>query len=142
MINVIIHKNQLQYQLANFYPGALCSPTIKTLTKAINNDQLISWPAIVKKNFNKCIVDTKAIHIEHLDQEWQYLESIKQGSIQQKIDTTLETINTITSFIAKAMAYGDLTGSFLYTLSRGVKYLFIMYDYDANAILVHTLKSK
>ena len=26
--------------------------------------------------------------------------------------------------------------------SRGAKYLFILYDYDANAILAHVLKSK
>ena len=40
------------------------------------------------------------------------------------------------------MTYGDLTGSFPYTSSRGAKYLFIMYDYDSNAILIQTLKSK
>ena len=54
----------------------------------------------------------------------------------------METINTITPFITKAMAYGDLTGSFPYTLSRGAKYLSIMYNNYANTILVHMLKSK
>ena len=77
----------------------------------------------------------------HLKQERQYLQSTKKANIQQPSEKKLETINTILPFTAKAMAYGDLTGSFPYTSSRGAKYLFIMYDYDSNAILVHTLKS-
>ena len=40
--NVIIPNNQSQYKLTNFYHGELYSPTIKTLQKAINNDQLLS----------------------------------------------------------------------------------------------------
>ena len=54
----------------------------------------------------------------------------------------METINTIIQFDAKSMAYGDLTASFPYTSSTGEIYLFIIYDYDTNAILAHTLKSK
>ena len=141
-INVIIPKNQSQYQLANFYHGALCSPTIKTLQKAINNDQLLSWPVIEKLNFNKCIIDTKAIHMGHLDQECQNLQLTKKQFTQQLSEKKLETINKILPFTAKAMAYGDLTGSFPYTSSRGAKYLFIMYDYDSNTILIQPLKSK
>ena len=108
----------------------------------INNDQLLSCPAINKLNFDKNIVDTKAIHMGHLEQERQYLQSTKRPSTQQSFRKRLETINTIIPFDAKSMAYGDLTGSFPYMSSRGAKYVFIMYDYDANAILAHVLKSK
>ena len=82
-INIIVPKNQTQYQLANFYHGALCSPTIKTLQSAINNNQLLSWPAIEKLNFPKVILDTKAIHMGHLDQERQNLQSTKIQITQQ-----------------------------------------------------------
>ena len=68
-INVITHKNQSQYTLANFFHGALCSPTIKTLIAAIQNDHLISWPGMDKINFTKAIQDTTAIHMGHLEQE-------------------------------------------------------------------------
>ena len=91
------------------------------------------------------IKDTTAIHMGYLDQERQFLQSTKQlnnNTFTQQPDKTLATINTIVPFTAKTMAYGDLTGSLSYTSSRGAKYLFIMYDYDANAILVHTLKTK
>ena len=40
------------------------------------------------------------------------------------------------------MAYGDLTGAFPFTSTRRHKYVYLMYDYDANAILVHPLKTR
>ncbi len=39
------------------------------------------------------------------------------------------------------MTYGDTSGAFPHTSSRGAKYIYITYDHDANAILSHTLKS-
>ena len=39
------------------------------------------------------------------------------------------------------MSYGDLTGAFPYTSSRGNKYLYVMYDHDSNGILVAPLKN-
>ena len=115
---------------------------IKTLKQAINNDQLLSWPVIDKLNFGKYIVDTKAIHMGHLDEERQYLQSTKQQSAKKPSHKALEIINTIIPFDAKSMACGNLTGPFPYTSLRGAKYLFILYDYDANTIFAHTLKSK
>ena len=47
---------------------------------------------------------------------------------------TFEVINAIMPFTAKAMIYGDLTGVFPYTSSRGYKYIYLMYDFDFNAI--------
>ena len=39
-------------------------------------------------------------------------------------------------------AYGDLTGRFPFTSSRGLQYFLVVYHYDANAILVGTLKRR
>ena len=52
MANGIIHKNTTQCRFLNFYHGALCIFTIKMLTQAIKNDQLISWPTIDKNKFS------------------------------------------------------------------------------------------
>ena len=38
--------------------------------------------------------------------------------------------------------YMDLTGKFPYQSARGAAYLLVAYNYDANAILVETLKNK
>ena len=45
-------------------------------------------------------------------------------------------------FSPKELSYGDLIGSFPFTSSRGNKYLYILYNYDSNAILVHPLKTR
>ena len=41
-LNVIIQRNKTKFQLANFYHGALGSPVISTLQKAINNNHFVS----------------------------------------------------------------------------------------------------
>ena len=55
---------------------------------------------------------------------------------------SFETISQVISFSPKEFAYGDLTGAFTFKSSCSNKYLYILYDYDSNAILVHPLKSR
>ena len=45
-------------------------------------------------------------------------------------------------FSPKELSYCDLISSFPFTSSRGSKYLYVLYDFDSNAILVHPLKSR
>ena len=151
-LNIIISKNKNKYQLANFYHAALCSPTLSTLRHAIQNDHLLSWPAIHDLTFSTTFVNTTATALGHLDQTRKNLQSTKetitprpQENLSQFPTSTNKTYSTISSiipFTSKEMTYGDLTGSFPYTSSRGAKYLYLLYDYDANAILVHTLKTR
>jgi len=42
----------------------------------------------------------------------------------------------------KGMISTDLPGCFQITSSRGHKYLFVLYDYDSNAILAEPIKSR
>jgi hypothetical protein len=42
----------------------------------------------------------------------------------------------------KGMISSDLTGCFPFTSSRGMTYLFVLYDYDSNAILASPIKSR
>ncbi len=63
-------------------------------------------------HFFESITNTLSIDLGHVDQEWKNLQSTQNGA-------------------------------FPYTLTHVVqKYLYIMYDYDSNAILVHTFKTK
>ena len=151
-VNFIIQRNKTKYQLANFYHGALCSPSLPTLIRAINNDHFLTWPGIKKLNFRLNIVDTQAMDFGHLDQHRQNLQSTKSSNMKHNQDTnpegthshkkTYETLNMVMPFTAKELTYGDLTGAFPYTSTRGSKYIFVMYDVDSNAILVQPLKSK
>ena len=45
-------------------------------------------------------------------------------------------------FHTSAKAYTDLTGRFPFQSSRGNNYLFILYDYDGNAILAEPIKNR
>ena len=42
----------------------------------------------------------------------------------------------------KGKTYSDQTGRFPYQSLRGNKYLFVLYDYDSNVILVEALKNR
>ena len=151
MLNVILQTSKTKFQLATFYHCTMCSPVLTTLQNAIRKKHLVSWPAIHKIKFPSNIVDTRATDMGHLDQEKTNLQSTKYVQQQPKLPTistellrekSFEILNTIIPFTAKEISYGDLTGSFPYTSSRGSKYLYIMYNYDANAILVAPLKSR
>ena len=147
--NVIIQKNKLKQDLAAFYHGVCFSPTKKTFVQAINNGNFIGWPGLDKQLINKNLNETIPTLKGHMRQERKNLQST-----QSKIDNdynpptdqpNLKTNNIICSLVnfdKKEIAYGDLTGKFPYTSSRGSQYFLVVYHYDANAILVHTLKSR
>ena len=149
--NAIIQKNLPQTHLAQYLHACAFSPAIKTFQKAINNGQFITWPSIEKLNFEKLIQDQTNIHMGHLDQERKNLQSTKLDT-EVKNDffpspnipnlKQYSVYSKLLSFSPKELSYGDLTGSFPFTSSRGHKYLYVMYDHDSNAILVHPLKTR
>ena len=55
---------------------------------------------------------------------------------------TNQTIATLIDNSKSSKAYFDLTGQFPYTLTRGYKYIFLLYNYDSNAILTEPIKSR
>ena len=148
-----IQKSKTKCELAKFYHDCLCSPVLTTIQNAIRNDRLISWPGNNSINFPKFVTDTQAIDMGHLDQERQNLQSTRPQSSKKStiittvpnitpLDKTFEVLSMIVPFSAKSRTYGDSTGAFPYTASRGAKYIYIMYDYDGNAILTEALKSR
>ena len=50
--------------------------------------------------------------------------------------------STIHSYSPKQTAYGDLTGQFPYKSSMGNRYIYVMYDYDSNTILVQAIPNQ
>ena len=146
-LNVITKLSQSNYELANFFHACLFSPAIRTLQDAIHNNHLVTWPGIDKLNFPKLIRDTTAIEMGHLNWERKNLQSTKIVSPSTPLlpisaTQTYHLMSKIIPFTFKEMAYGDITGTFPFTSTRGHKYIYVMYDYDANAILVHPLKTR
>ena len=89
------------------------------------------------------------LKLGHLDQERKNLQSTKDmitDSFPEKIDAKVnEFYSTIISsnmIKHENKSYCDLTGRFPYKSTRGNQYLFVLYDYDSNAILFEPLKTR
>ena len=70
------------------------------------------------------------------------IEPPAQPTITNLSTRTYHLMSKIILFTPKEMAYGDLTGAFPFTSTQGHKYIYLMYDYDANATLLHSLKTR
>ena len=121
-----------------------------TLEKAIKNDNLITWPSIDDLNF-RTLINTTEEHLKgHLDQEKQNLQSTKADLLEdafpskekEKTHDCLSFIILVPSKYKDGLAYSDQTGRFPFASSRGHEYFYVMYCYDANAILVKPIKNR
>ena len=54
---------------------------------------------------------------------------------------TFDVFGTIIPFLATRTGYHDLAGAFPHKSSRGNKCIFVLYDYDRNAILTQPIKN-
>ena len=86
-----------------------------------------------------------------MDQERRNLQSTKmqlwdksiEGTFPEKIPSeTFDYIVTIIPAPEKGKTYSDQTRIFLYQSSRGTQYIFILYNYDSNAIPHAPLKNR
>ena len=57
-------------------------------------------------------------------------------------DKTYDYVSWIEQYKPKLTTYTDLTGRFPYKSTRGNEYIFVMYDYDSNAITATPLKNR
>ena len=138
-----------------FLHGALFSPPTSTLLSAINNNFLVTFPGLTATNIKKYLPASLATAKGHLDQQRKNIQSTTNNIIlPSDSDYNLESpisdgIRTNYVFAAlvdidetNGTIYTDLTGRFPITSSRGYKYIFVLYDYDSNAILVEPIKSR
>ena len=137
-LNIILPKNKTQTDLARFYHATICSPVPRTLQMAIRNDHFLSWPGIDKINFEKFIVNTVAINKGHLDHERKNLRPTSKyttsdttdlfptAKAQYPISKSYGAYSKIVPFMAKELAYGNITGAFPYTSSCRSKYIYVM----------------
>lgn len=118
-------------------------PSLTTLD--LKKKNLHSFPAIEKINWKK---HPKNIHTSkgHLKQERKNLQSTKIPVLSEisptREEKTYNVFAVIDDFHTSSKAYTDLTGRFPFQSSRGNNYLFILYDYDGNAILAEPIKNR
>ena len=80
-INYIVQRNKNKQDLARYLYATLGSPGMTTLSKAIKNNNLITWPSIEDLNF-KDLINTTEEHLKgHLDQERKNLQSTRMHTL-------------------------------------------------------------
>ena len=131
------------HELANWYHATMGFPALTTFN--LKKKNLHSFPSIEKINWLK---QPQSIHTAkgHLKQERKNLQSTKNPSMSELSPSpeskTYNVFALIEDFHTASKAYTDLTGRFPFQSSRGNNYLFILYDYDGNAILAEPIKNR
>eukprot|EP00970_Alexandrium_tamarense_P017799 scaffold11398_cov137-Alexandrium_tamarense.AAC.1 len=158
-------------ELIKFLHQCAFSPTIPTWIKAIDNGQFSSWPGLTSAAVRKYLPPSPATDKGHMKRLRQNIRSTrpKQHSpsttaednmanrlkqlISEELDANppaekMEEGNGTNVFCFAAIAdkiegtvYVDNTGRFPVRSLEGHLYLFILYDYGSNAILVEALKT-
>lgn len=79
----------------------------------------------------------------NMKQEKKHVRTTKSPHIQLDPPTRIYELHSqLIPFTAKELTYGNMTGAFPYTFTQGNKYIYLLYNYDSNGILVHPLKTR
>jgi hypothetical protein len=134
--------------LATFYHAAAGYPVPSTWIQAIQAGNYATWPGLtdelISRNLPASIITSKG----HMQQQRKNLRST-----QPKPDPELAVEPTPKAehkthhvYAAITEASGridtDLTGRFPVTASTGNKYIFLLYDYDSNAIIIEPIRNR
>jgi hypothetical protein len=150
LANSAYHTSALP-ELVQFLHAACGSPVPSTWIRAIEQGHFATWPGLsanlVRKHLPKSIATVKG----HLNQQRQNIRSTKPPPTIEPItdlnppsdspNARSHHVYAATSEITGQIAT-DLTGRFPSTSSRGNKDIFILYDYDSNAILAEPMKNR
>ena len=153
--------------MVKFSHATLFSPPLSTLQHALNKQWVTGFPGLTPSNFKKHPPTSTAMHKGHLDQSRANQQSTKpnqKGSTNKNnknkpqeqpppLDDTQPTplpkhnrthacYAAVIDFKPTGQTYSDQTGKFPVTSSSGNAYLFILYDYDSNAILAEPIKNR
>jgi hypothetical protein len=151
--NSVYHTSTLA-ETIQFIHQCMFSPTVDTFCRAIDNDQLIGFPAITSAQVQKYLPESTATAKGHMNRQRKGVRSTtKQNDKDQFIDTDFRPIidenAEVELFIGATIAeqnegtiYTDNTGRFPIQSYHGKRVQFVAYEYRSNAILVRTLRDE
>jgi hypothetical protein len=139
-----------------FMHQCLNSPTVDTLCKALDNDQLIGFPHMTSKLVRKFLPESTATAKGHMNRNQKGLCSTTKTNKPQNPVTTEEDFRPkieeeaeVEIFVGATIAdandgtiYTDQTGHFPIMSYSGMKYQFVAYEYRSNAILIRPLRDQ
>ena len=151
--------------LIRYLHQCLFSPTKKTLVKAIENNQLTTWPGLtadaVRKHLPDLALATDKGHMKRHQKDLRSTTNIPPTQKKERIKDALEKIelerdinppqeneknNQIFCYngrinIKDGKFYVDFTGKFPIKSMDGMVAIFIVYDWTTNAILATPVKN-
>ena len=136
-----------------FLHQCLFSPTVDTLCKAIDNDQLIGFPHLTSAMVRKYLPESTATakgHMKRIRRNTRSTtknptpEEIIELDFRPKIDENAETELLIGATIGEqndGVIYSDQTGNFPVQSYHSKRLMMVIYEYRSNAIIVKALKN-
>ena len=146
-----VHALTSKASVIKFLHQCLFSPPKTTLLKAVENNQLPTWPGFTAEAIKKYLPESSpATDKGHMKRQRQGIRSTKE-----KVQTALETfeyeqdmnpplrteeLNQLFCFTGRVdpktgTVYTDFTGKFPLRSIDGMTTIFILYDWSSNAIL-------
>jgi hypothetical protein len=150
------HKQKTLEDLIVFLHATAGSPTVATWCPAIDKGHYSTWPGLTGPLVRKYLPTSKATIIGHLHMQRQGVHSTTPTTtptndyddLLPPPRSHLDRAHQVGAHLVnldqdlKGMISTDLTGRFPFTSSRGMTYLFVLYDYDSNAILACPIQSR
>ena len=138
-----LFPEQTQRDLIQWLHAAAFSPSISTFLEAVERNFFVTWPNLTPKVIRRYLKPSVATVKGHLNQQRQ--RHCKPLHVTPTpIPTRTHTIYaaTLDPTQPTGNSFSDLTGRFPIQSNRGANYIFVLYDYDSNAILVRPLRNR
>ena len=134
-------------ELSKWYHTALFSPEKKTLIQAIKNGHFTTWTNLTVELMNQ-LPPSMATAKGHMKQIRKNIKSTKTQRTPPNTEEPIEILDKISNQVftkiidTQERIATELTRRSPVTSNRDNKYLFILYNYDSNCIIVHPTKNR
>jgi hypothetical protein len=140
--------------LATFLHATAGFPAKSTFCKAIDSGFFATWPELTSDLIRKHLPLSVPSIMGRMRRTPQGIRSTKLHTMSPPAEpplapprSPLSCDHLVSADVCKfetlnAMISTDQPGRFPFTSTRGMNYIFLLYDHDSNAILVHPIKSR
>ena len=136
---------QTKRDLVQWLQAAAFRPSISTSLEATERNFFATWPNLTPEVICRYLQPSIATAKGHLNQQRQHrCKPFTEEPQLTPITTRTHTIYTaiVNPKQPTGNSFGDLTGRFPIQSNRGANYIFVLYDYDSNAIIVRPLRNR
>ena len=137
-----LFPEQTQRDLVQWLHAAAFSPSISTFLEATERNFFATWPNLTPQVIRRYLQPSVATAKGHLNQQRQrhrkpFYEEPQPTPITTRTHTVYAAI--VDPKQPTGNSFSDLTGQFPIQSNRRANYIFVLYDYNSNAILVRPL---